>query len=146
MLAVSRFRSHSQGPISTSSKSFRSTTTCASGVPKMPKLFMCASPSSITSSPLVGRVARSAAITDAEPRKKVKGETAMRDMRRGTSAGSRPALPAIRRATGSSLRAGGFQSPIDARGAASRRARPSCSRSAGDSVGISRPSVRMSCG
>ena len=46
MLAASRFRSHSNGPGSVSSKSLMLKTSLRSGAAKMPKLERCASPQS----------------------------------------------------------------------------------------------------
>jgi hypothetical protein len=45
-LAVSRLRSHSNGPTLVSSKSLTSKTSRRSGVPKIPKFERCASPQS----------------------------------------------------------------------------------------------------
>jgi len=73
-----RLRSHSKGPWIVSSKSVTSNTRRRSGVAKVSMLWTWASPHSWVMSPVVGVVARSAAITAAEPRRKAKGEVAMR--------------------------------------------------------------------
>jgi hypothetical protein len=67
-LAASRFRSHSQGPGSVSSKSLRSNTSRRSGEAKAPKFERWASPQSWVSKPVVAVAARSAAISAAAPR------------------------------------------------------------------------------
>jgi hypothetical protein len=63
---------------SVSSKSLTSKTWSRSGIAKTPKLLRCASPHSYTRMPETGVVARSLAITFADPRGKVKGDRAMR--------------------------------------------------------------------
>ena len=77
-LATSRFTSHSQGPGSVSSKSLMSKTRRRSGDPNTPKLERWASPQHWTVMPESGVADRSAAMTSAAPRKKVKGETSIR--------------------------------------------------------------------
>ena len=67
-LAVSRLTSHSHGAGSVSSRSLMSNTICRSGVAKPPKFSRCASPQACTRSPDCAVVARSAAMTAAEPR------------------------------------------------------------------------------
>ena len=73
-LAVSRFTSHSHGPGRVSSKSVMSNSIRRSGVPNRPKFDRWASPHSCTVTPECGVVARSAAMTNAAPQYKVKGE------------------------------------------------------------------------
>ncbi len=67
-LTASRFTSHSHGPGSVSSKSFRSNTSRRSGAANNPKFDRCASPHSWACSPELGLAARSAAISSAAPR------------------------------------------------------------------------------
>ncbi len=67
-LAAIRFTSHSHGPGSVSSKSFRSNNIRRSGEPKTPKFDRCASPQICALIPLTGVPARSSAITIADPR------------------------------------------------------------------------------
>ena len=100
-LAASRLTSHSQGPTSVSSKSFRSKTRRRSGLAYTPKLARWASPQSWTVMLVLGVGARSPAITAAEPRRKAKGEASMRPMRIGTSSGMRPSFEAAIVARGS---------------------------------------------
>jgi hypothetical protein len=68
-LVSRRFTSHSHGPGNVSSKSLRSKTRWRSGVPKRPKFSRWASPQAWTSMPVVGVVARSAAMTAGDPRR-----------------------------------------------------------------------------
>src|SRR5262249_29573411 len=57
---------------------------------KKPKFDRCASPQACTVIPVTGVVARSWAITAAAPRKKAKGDSAIRPIRTGTSPRIRP--------------------------------------------------------
>ena len=68
VLATSRFRSHSHGPGSVSSKSLMSKISRRSGVPKTPKFVRCASPQIWAVMPETGVPARSAAMMSAAPR------------------------------------------------------------------------------
>ncbi|MNY46060.1 hypothetical protein D3C86_1812060 [compost metagenome] len=70
--------SHSQGAGRDSSKSFRSKTRLRSGVAKKPKFSRWQSPQACTRMPVLGVVARSWAISAAEPRRKVNGLRSMR--------------------------------------------------------------------
>ncbi len=88
-LATSRLTSHSQGPGSVSSKSFRLKTMRRSGVAKTPKFARCASPHTWARKPLVGVSAKSLAMTIAAPRKKANGDSSMRPCRTGTRSGTR---------------------------------------------------------
>ena len=96
-LVARRFRSHSHGPRVVSSKSFTSKTRCPSGAAKAPRLRTWASPQIYTASGVLGRPARSAAITGAAPRKNPNGDSAMRPCLIGSSSTTRPS----RRAAGS---------------------------------------------
>ena len=89
MLATSRLTSHSNGPGSVSSKSFRSKTSRRSGEAKAPKFDRWASPHNCTRSPEDLVPARSAAIGSAAPRKYANGEVSIRPWRTGTSSGTR---------------------------------------------------------
>ena len=77
-LVARRFRSHSHGATAVSSKSLMSKASRRSGVAKPPKLRQWQSPAACTIWPLTGVAARSAAITAAAPRRKVKGVAFMR--------------------------------------------------------------------
>ena len=123
-LATRRFTSHSQAPGSVSSKSLRPNTTLRSGVAKSPKFMRWQSPQACTSSPVVGTAARSAAMTAAEPRRKVNGLTAMRPNRIGISSSSRPTFEATSTSIGSGRSAATDQSPCTPREMTSRRLRP----------------------
>ncbi len=132
MLAASRFRSHSQGPGSVSSKSLTSKTSSRSGAAKPPKLERCASPQSCTSKPLRGEAARSVAMTAAAPRKKANGDTSIRPWRIGISSGTRVAAWPSRISTGSVRSVAGSQRPWLDRGTSRRAALPAAARSAAD--------------
>ncbi len=67
-LAAMRFTSHSNGPGSVSSKSFRSKSNVRSGDANTPKLERCASPQSCATRPALGVSFRSAAMIFAAPR------------------------------------------------------------------------------
>ena len=82
------------------------------------------SPQACTSSPVVGTAARSAAMTAAEPRRKVNGLTAMRPNRMGMSSSSRPTFEATSTSIGSGRSAATDQSPCTPREMTSRRLRP----------------------
>ena len=86
---ASRLRSHSKGPGSVSSKSLTSKTMLRSGVANWPKLPTWASPQAWTRRPLVGVVARSSAITSAEPRKNANGDSLIREYSTPSSSGTR---------------------------------------------------------
>ena len=77
-LATRRLTSHSHGAGRVSSKSLTSKISRRSGVAKTPKLETWASPMACTRRPLIGEAARSAAMTAAAPRKKAKGDAAIR--------------------------------------------------------------------
>ncbi len=77
-LAARRLTSHSQGATAVSSKSLMSKASRRSGVAKPPKLRQWQSPAACTVRLLFGVSARSAAITAAAPRRKVKGVGFMR--------------------------------------------------------------------
>ena len=98
-LVARRATSHSNGPGSVSSKSRRSNDKFRSGVAQRPKLRTCASPHICTMSSVCGRVARSAAMTAAAPRKKVHGDTIMRPNRIGTRSATRTSFCASRVST-----------------------------------------------
>ena len=128
-LAAIRFRSHSHGPGSVSSKSLTSKTIWRSGVPNTPKFERCASPHSWTVMPELGVDARSAAMMSAAPRKNVNGEISIRPWRIGTSSGTRVASCSSSRAIGSGRSGDGVHRPWADRGASWRAAFPRATRS-----------------
>ena len=128
-LAASRLRSHSHGPGWTSSKSLMANTRLRSAEAKTPKLARCMSPQALTVRPVTGVVARSAAMTAAEPRRKAKGEASMRAKRTGTSFCTRLAFCRSRIATGSARSGFLAKRACAARGTLSRSALPAARRS-----------------
>ena len=99
-----RLMSHSKGPRMVSSKSLMSKTRRPSGAAKAPRLRTWASPQSWVWRPVLGPSARSAAMRGTAPRKKPKGEAAMRSYLMETSAGTRPRVESARSLSGSVLR------------------------------------------
>ena len=86
-LAAMRLTSHSKGPRMVSSKSLMSKTRRPSGAAKAPRLRTWASPQSWVWMPVLGPRERSQAMTGTAPRKKPKGDAAMRSYLMGTSVG-----------------------------------------------------------
>ncbi len=135
MLVANRFTSHSHGPGIDSSKSLRSKTRCPSGAANAPRLSTCASPHICTTSPVVGHSDRSYAMRGAAPRKKPKGEAAMRPTLIGTSSFSRCLLMRASRTRGSSRCSDGRHSPWSIRLTTERKLRPCSRRSAALGIG-----------
>ena len=132
--AARRFRSHSHGPMVTSSKSLRSSTMSRWGVPNRPKLSIWASPFITTSMPLRGPRDRSQAMTCAAPRRNAKGEDAIRATRSGIRRGCRPRCAASIRAIGSGRSGSEASSAWDAWGTSARNRLPAWRRLSQDST------------
>jgi len=125
-----------------SSKSFKSKTTSRCGVPYIPKLLTCASPSITTGIPLIGNVERSAAMTHADPRRKANGEAAMRPIRRGTNCACLPLLLSASSFKGSVRFFPGFHSACDSRGTVPRSALPSARRCSHETILLPKSNFR----
>ena len=82
----------------------------------------------ITGIPLIGDVDRSAPITQAEPRRKVNGDAAMRPMRNGMRSFCLPLLFSAMSFNGSGRSFEGIHSAWDSRGTVRRKSLPSACR------------------
>src|ERR1700722_1565624 len=134
MLVANRFTSHSKGPRIVSSKSLMSKTRRPSGAAYAPRLRTWASPHSWVKIPVWGSTARSAAITGTAPRKKPKGEAAMRCHLVAMSAGTRPTADAASASTGSVCRSAERHRFCSCRRTCLRRDCPKARRSGGGST------------
>src|SRR6516165_12152864 len=106
MLAASRFTSHSQGAGSVSSKSFISKTRFLSGVAYNPKFIKWQSPQHCTSTPDTGVLAKSLAITIADPLKNANGDSNILAYLIGNNSSTLSLFDSMSSATGSFLFAG----------------------------------------
>src|SRR3984957_8020555 len=133
-LVANRFTSHSKGPRIVSSKSLMSKTSRPSGATYAPSLRTWASPHSWVKMPVWGSTARSAAMTGTAPRKKPKGEAAIRCHLIAISAGTRPTAEAARASMGSVCRSAERHRFCSCRRTCLRRDCPKARRSGGGST------------